>query len=752
MSEENILKIKANTNAKESEFNISNVYKYLFFWKFFVAAFLAGLTISFLVNRYSTKIYNTTAKIQVLENDATAIESIEDLMFGNQSDNLDNHIEIIKSFPILERVSENLNLTSTLIRTDKIKSKIDNSPPFTYIQKIPPSKIEENKYKITLKDGNIKIKNTNTKESIFFDNIKKISSNEIPFTIKSLDKEIWKAQGTSSITVVFNDLKHTTKHLQKKIKVNTISKNSDVITLSLNSSSREYSEKILNEIIRVYQEDLITDRKRVYESTIKFIDSRFNLLSEELDSIEIHKFNFKKDNDLVDIEVNASISFEKNLKSEQMVFSVNNEITITELLIKNINVDSITLLPSNVGINNIEINNLVLDYNDKVLTFEKLVTTAGYNNPFVIQLNRDLNLAKVNISRSLKNHYNQLISLKNKYEKRLNDIDKNISNLPEKEKILRAIERYQNTKESLYLYLLQKQEEAQVAAAITESNIKIIEPAISSQEPISPKPILIYVLFPLSAIVLVFIFLFFYFSLDNKIHTREQLKKEIDEPIIGEIPYIEDSVIIDSSKDRSVVAESFRVAISNIKFMISDLEDKCKTMLVTSTLKGEGKSFTAINLALTFSTIKKVLLIGADVRNPQLHKYLELEKSSEGLVNYLSDEKSNWEDKINHHEHFENCDILLSGAIPPNPTQLLNSNKMKELIRKARLKYDYIIIDTPPCMLVSDTFTLSPLSDLVVYVARANLTRKDSMKFVKESTIIKVKKCRTSIKCCWRNF
>ena len=455
MSEENILKIKANTNAKESEFNISNVYKYLFFWKFFVAAFLAGLTISFLVNRYSTKIYNTTAKIQVLENDATAIESIEDLMFGNQSDNLDNHIEIIKSFPILERVSENLNLTSTLIRTDKIKSKIDNSPPFTYIQKIPPSKIEENKYKITLKDGNIKIKNTNTKESIFFDNIKKISSNEIPFTIKSLDKEIWKAQGTSSITVVFNDLKHTTKHLQKKIKVNTISKNSDVITLSLNSSSREYSEKILNEIIRVYQEDLITDRKRVYESTIKFIDSRFNLLSEELDSIEIHKFNFKKDNDLVDIEVNASISFEKNLKSEQMVFSVNNEITITELLIKNINVDSITLLPSNVGINNIEINNLVLDYNDKVLTFEKLVTTAGYNNPFVIQLNRDLNLAKVNISRSLKNHYNQLISLKNKYEKRLNDIDKNISNLPEKEKYFELLN-VTKTQKKVYIFIYYK--------------------------------------------------------------------------------------------------------------------------------------------------------------------------------------------------------------------------------------------------------------------------------------------------------
>ena len=185
---------------------------------------------------------------------------------------------------------------------------------------------------------------------------------------------------------------------------------------------------------------------------------------------------------------------------------------------------------------------------------------------------------------------------------------------------------------------------------------------------------------------MVFIFLFFYFSLDNKIHTREQLKKEIDEPIIGEIPYIEDSVIIDSSKDRSVVAESFRVAISNIKFMISDLEDKCKTMLVTSTLKGEGKSFTAINLALTFSTIKKVLLIGADVRNPQLHKYLELEKSSEGLVNYLSDEKSNWEDKINHHEHFENCDILLSGAIPPNPTQLFELKQDERTYKESKIK------------------------------------------------------------------
>ena len=278
---------------------------------------------------------------------------------------------------------------------------------------------------------------------------------------------------------------------------------------------------------------------------------------------------------------------------------------------------------------------------------------------------------------------------------------------------------------------MQKREEAQVSYAITKPSIKVVEYAKTNDMPISPKPVLLYLFSFVIGIMIVVILLYFIFLLNTRIYSREDLiNAGITSPILAEIPVIrEGTTIFNNPFERSILAESFRMLCSNLKYHIDS--DICNVIMVSSTIKGEGKTFVALNTSLGLASIdKKVLLIGADLRNPQLHKYIDMDKNNPGLVDFLVDDKLNWKTLINKYfDKLPYLDVMISGSLPPNPVQLLANGNLEILLKQARKEYDFILIDTAPTLLVTDTITIADNADAFLYISRANLTNKEVLEF-----------------------
>jgi len=368
-----------------------------------------------------------------------------------------------------------------------------------------------------------------------------------------------------------------------------------------------------------------------------------------------------------------------------------------------------------------------------VLERERLSISGGVNNPGIQFLNSKLESLKLNTLASIKAYQQELeISLsKNNYIKKASD--NKFSSIPNNEKILRGIERQQNIKETLYLLLLQKREEAAINVAITSSSIKVIDYALSSSSPVAPKKGTFYLIAILLGLFIPFIIIYLNLLLDDKLHTKEDiLKLTKNKIILSEVPHIDTENKLTGLNDRSILGESFRILRTNLTYIFPLQQDKnAQTIMITSTIKGEGKTFMALNLAISFSLMsKKVLLIGTDMRNPQLHNYLKVKKSVLGLQEYLHDNAVEWSNTVNkNYLDNANLDIILSGIIPPNPAELLSNGRLEKLIEEAKKEYDFIILDTPPTLLVTDTLIISPLVDTTLYVVRADFTPKKILEF-----------------------
>ncbi len=736
-----------NQIDSEENFDFKKEFlKYFSFWKYFLGASIFLLLTAFIYIKYTSKVYTSTAKIKVLDKKESSLElpSAEDL-FSHSKINLENEVEVLKSYPILEEVVRNLNLTTSFIAIGDIMESLEVSIPFEYFSERISDSIANHEYRLNISDEGLEIidYNNDDKTYLFKEFSTYKASHDLPFEIHNINQDVWR-ENYEGFGIIFQPIEDVVASLKKDIIIESVGKESEIISLSLKSTNKEYAENIINELIKVFNNDGIKDRQLIHKRTIDFVNDRYAYLSMELDSIEIVKQLYKVDNNLVDLSANSAISLEQSFRSEESIFSVENQISVTNLLIATLNNSDLELLPANIGIENAEINSLISDYNQTILERKKLILSAGLNNPSIKQMDNIISDSRSNIIFSLQNHLSQLNNLKEKLSKQYVEFDSRVSDLPEKEKILRAIERNQEIKEALYLFLLQKREEAEVSYAVTEPSIKVVEYAITDNIPVSPKPKIIYLGALLLGLLIPFGVLYLLFLFDTKIYSKDDLLElNLGAPILAEIPEIveQSNKMIESSKERSVLAESFRVLTSNLNFILPKDEQAGKVIMNTSTVKGEGKTFTAINLALTYSSFdKKVLLIGADLHNPQIHKYLNAKKSIQGLTNYLMDKTMNWESALLKPNSELNCDILLGGTMPPNPAQLLSNGNLDLLLEQAKTKYDYIIIDTPPSLLVSDTLTISHLADVVLFVTRCNHSQKEVLNYIKD--IIKDEKIK----------
>ena len=731
-----------NKNSGIEDVNIKDIlFRYLQFWKWFLAVAILSLSVAYTYLRYASDIYQTTAKIKILDNSKGGMKLPSDVaaLFSNSKVNLDNEMEVLKSHRLLELVAKNLNLGTSYYSVGNIKTtELWKNKPFKVIWLDSKDNINTKKiaFEVKLQSKGYKIisENSNSKQLFLFGQKNKINGQEFLLVLENRGS-IPKIND-ENFKVVRMPLDIVVENLSKTIQLASTAKLSEILSLVLTGENQDKSEAIINEIIDKFNQDGISDRQLVSQRTIDFVNDRFVDLSSELDSIETQKKLFKTENNLSYLQEDAKIAVSKKTLSEGDYYALETQIALAKLLEDTLKKDGpFELLPSNIGIENANINSLISDYNKVVLDRGKLLVSAGVKNPVVVEYSDKIVELKENILTSIRVLQKQLaVTIKNVNSLKQENSN-TFSNIPTEEKILRSIERQQTIKESLYLFLLQKREEASVAKAITSPSIKVVDYAMTNYTPIAPKRSIIYLAALLIGLLIPFGIVYTLFLLDTKIHSRldfDRLSPNI--PVVAEIPFIVEDQRIITKNDRSVLAESFRILRTNINYLVPiKKEGECPVIYTCSSIKGEGKTFVSLNLALTLSSLdKKVLLVGADLRNPQLHKYLKINKNRIGLSNYLYDPTTDWKNLINE-KAFNNeyLSIIFAGVVPPNPAELLSNGRFEELLNILKKQYDYIVVDTAPTILVTDTLLISQFADLTVYVTRADHTDKKLLTYSK---------------------
>lgn len=725
---------------EEADINIKEIlFKYLSYWPWFVATVVIALLIAVFYLRYTATVYNTEAKIKIID-DSKELNIGADalsMLSGKPNINLDNEIEVLKSYRLLSQVVEALNLEVDYFVEGNIKTTPIWEAPFKIIYTQAETANTQNKvlnYTINWNDTQYQITDLESNQTYTQNKVATIPTKGIPFFIQENGEQPKDSENNYKIAI--KPFKKAVMDLAKAIQVQSTNKNSEILSISLNGISVERSEAIINEIIEKFNNDGIQDRQLISKRTLDFIDERFLYLSEELDSIEGNKRDYKQDNNLSFIEADAGINLKNKVESEAELFRIETQIELANLLRITLS-DEATyqLLPANIGLESEAINKLVSQYNDILLEREKLLASAGSNNPTVRLLNTQISSTKANIVQTVQLFSQQLRVSLNQIEREKGRVGVQFSSLPEKEQLLRAIERQQSIKENLYLILLQKREEAAISLAVTAPSIKIVDYALTASIPVAPKGKIILLGAIILGLLIPFGVLYVMFMLDTKIHTKQEVEAAIKPiPVVAEIPHIEGAELFLDPDARTTVAEAFRMLMTNVNYTLPLTEtEKAKVIYVTSSVKGEGKTFTSVNLALAYASLgKRVLLIGADIRNPQIHNSFNLDKNKKGLTTYLFNPNMTAKEcLLKNIVAQNNLHIMLGGPIPPNPASLLSNGRFKTLLEELQPDYDVIVVDTAPTVLVTDTLLISKHADVTVYVAKANYTDKGLLQIPK---------------------
>jgi capsular exopolysaccharide synthesis family protein len=732
---------------EESTFDLkAEIFKYIAYWKWILLGFLIGGLIAYLYNRYTIPKYSTEATMMIVDdqekNAMNATPSGGGAIFSLEDDGIQNHIEKLKSKQLVESVVDELNHNvSYFIEGNVITVEAYKSSP-VLIEFITPDSIihsiSKNLIVTPTSDTSFKLEEEASGYSKDHSIGEVIKLDNIQFTIlpKSGGEE-GTFRKTSPVNIRIQSLRAVAAEYISKLQISQKGQAKDILALSLIQTTPEESEDFLNKLMERFNEEGVKDKQEVAENTTKFIQDRLEMITTELDSVEVNMADFKRDNQIMDIGSGASQFQSKFTAAEQEIFNIETQLQLlssVEELLRN--QGKYELLPD-VGISEGGVSGLVNSYNTLVMERNMYLEGGTERNPIVKTITQQLDSLRENLFENIESTRRSLNVRLRELNQRGNVAQGQFSNFPGLEKGMRSIQRQQEIKEQLYLFLLQRREEAAISFAATASVARVIDAAFTNNAPVDPKPWLILVGGFIIGLIIPILIIFLKDMLDTRVHHKGELSGLIKHiPFIGEVPRItsDQSEQIELN-DRSPLAESFRILRTNLAYLIQNKDkDRGEVIFITSTIKGEGKTFVSYNMARTLgSTGKKVLLIGADIRNPKLHRYADVAMGEKGVSDYLYDFEVT-EDQIISKDQSGSIkiDMVLSGPIPPNPAELLMNDRMEQLIKYASKVYDYVLVDTAPTMIVTDTLLISPLADTTLYVVRADLTDKKMLDFPKE--------------------
>jgi len=704
------------------------IYKYLGLWKWFFLGIIVCMLLASLYLRYTTPKYKASTTILVKDDKKggmlSELSAFSELGLDGLKSNVDNEIEILKSRSLIESTVKNLNLNVSQFLIGKINNGENyKTQPFqiNFVTKKPEfynSGIDFNFTEIDNK--RFKLDNDLSKNNEFaYGDIIKTKVGDLIIT-KYKEHQLENTEKNFSIIV--SPLDDVVSSFRARLEVTPLSKSSSIVELSIIDMDFYKAENFLNKLVQIYNEKAVADKNFISEKTSDFIVNRLDLITKELDGVENDVESFKTENKLTDINSEAKIFLEGsnqyNNKGIETEVQLNIVSSVLDFMKKSTASD---LLPTNIINAQENTTGLINSYNELILDRNRILKTATTENPSVVKIDQQIGSLKSNVLTSLRRLQSTLSIQKRDSDNQENIINAKIGKIPVQEHKFRVIARQQKVKEELYLYLLQKREEAAISLSATEPNARVIDAAKSLKNPVSPNKRMVYLIAFLLGLVIPFGIINIFELLDTKVKSRFDITDKFDIPFLGDVPKsLSPNQIIEASS-RSSSAEAMRIVRTNLDFMLNQVPDgKAKSIFLTSTIPGEGKTFLSVNLASVFALSgKKVLLIGMDIRSPKLNEYIGLERTK-GLTDYLSTKNVSISDYINKLEGFDSFDVLLAGSIPPNPTELLMNKKLDELFAQLKKEYDYIIVDTAPVSLVSDTLIVAKHADTFVYVVRAN--------------------------------
>ena len=728
-----------------SKFHIrKELQKYLKYWYWFVLGIGAAIIGGIFYLRYTTPIYSAAASIIInQETSNNGGSEMPDLGFatGLKTNNLEKELAILRSRRIMHDVVKALNLNLTFFVDGQVRDvELYKNVPFSL--KVLKLKEENDEgiggesFKISLDRNNtLKITNLKTFETI---SAKPGTSIDLGFgNVVIQPKE--GVESFSNITMRISEVDEVAARYRGGLKLIQERENSNVIQLVLEDPVVEKAKDVIDQLIFEFNRDAIEDKNLIAGNTANFINERLDIINDELEYVESGKEEFKESNRLTDIKAESQLFVQTASDYNKQRQEIGTQIELVNAMLDYLSdSERAELLPANLGIEEGAINQKIAEYNDLVLERNRIMKSSTELNPMVIRINNNIDQIKANIFQSLQRLSKNLQISQNEVSRQMRSIGSKILAVPSQEREYRGIERQQSIKEALYLYLLQKREENSLALAVTAPKAKIVDSAYSSGYIVSPKSKSVLLGTVVLGFFIPFSIIYIRNLMDNKIRKRgdlEEITREIS--IVGELPRVKDkSELVITENDRSMLAEAFRFLITNLQFLLlkSRNTQKSAKILVTSTIKGEGKTFTALNLAITLAnTEKKVLLVGADLRNPKLHQYLSKATKNIGLSDYLANKDLNLESLIGKSKFHKNLSILPSGSIPPNPSELLRQPKLDGMFKKLEENYDYIVIDSAPSMLVTDTFLINKYADLTLYIIKAGYTDKDLIAYPVEA-------------------
>jgi len=730
-------------------------------WMWFLLSITFCMLSVFFYLRYTPPAYGASGKIMLMLNDGSnpAESILQDMgQFSNSaSKDVEDEILVLMSRELMRGVVSKLELNKQIFAKGRIidseffpiseapfKVNFMESDSLIYESNLDFSVqiVSETSFNLIYKSG---ASVEALSENVFFG--KNVTTPIGDIIVTPNTKNISKLAG-KVFDIKILSLEQVARIYREDIFITPLQEGSKIIDIYLEDTSKNKAEAIINTLVDDYNTMAMEAKSTQATNTADFISERIDIIATDLSSVEDDIEQFKTGNKLTDITSETSLYLSSNAAIEQELVVARTEFNKINFIKNQINDDAFARIPLNLGALDASLGLIANKYNELLDNRDRLLKSSNEKNPIIVNLDQQLNTLRNTLFESLDNSSKtigfQIRSLENQATK----ISSKIYAVPGQVRKSRDIEREQGVKESLYLYLLEKREEATISLMSTPPNVKIIDRAHASNTPVSPKEPVMYLSSLLVGLLIPFIIIYVKNLFDTKIHNREDLEGVINNiAIIGEVPRLSgNEKVLITRNDRSILSESFRIIRTNLEYIRrSNAVEKYNNVLcVTSTINGEGKSFFSLNMALTIAnTGKKVLLIGGDVRNPQIYSAIKKNKKDKdpdktGLTDYLSDKSVNVTETINDYNINDiTIDILLSGKVPPNPAELLMSDRLKDLFDTVSEDYDFVIVDTAPSMLVTDTLLISEYAGHTIYLTRAEHTEKRILNFAQELHVAK---------------
>ncbi len=745
--------------AEDKEIDIQELlFKYLIHWPWFVGAVIVCLIAAYVYLYIATPVYNISATVLIKDDkkggNSNNVAGLDELGLSGlitSSQSIDNEIEVLRSKTLVKEVVNYLNLYVTYQDDDQIPSKELYKTSPVQVSMIP-QEAENLKKNIVIEmvvqpqgslDVNVKMRDKEIQKHFeklpailptdqgtlsFFQTKDSISS-------KKMEEVSYPVQDVRHITATISQPMNVARGYCENLSIEPTSKTTSVVTLSLKNSSLQRGQDFINQLLEMYNRNTNNDKNEIAQKTAEFIDERIGIISKELGSTEADLETFKRDAGITDLSSDAQIALTGNAEYEKKQVENRTQISLVEDLKKYLGHNEYEILPSNVGLKDITLAAQIDRYNEMLIERKRLLRTSTENNPAIINLDTSIRATKANVQATLEGTLQGLFITKADLDREAKRYMRRISDAPGQERQYVSIARQQEIKAGLYLMLLQKREENAIMLAATANNAKIIDDAIADVIPVSPKRSIIYLAALCLGIAIPVVVIYLIDLTKFKIEGRADVEKLTSVPIAGDIPLTDEKNTKEGSiavfeNQNNLMSETFRNIRTNIQFMLQN--DK-KVILVTSTVSGEGKSFTSANLAISLSLLgKKVVIVGLDIRKPGLNKVFNLSSKEKGITQYLANPEMDLMSLVQSSDVNRNLYILPGGTVPPNPTELLARDGLDKAIEILKKNFDYVILDTAPIGMVTDTLLIGRVADLSVYVCRADYTHKAEYTLINE--------------------